>query len=173
MADEPKKRGWKKKPEQHHLTAAERQEMPRSDFALPGHGKGPKGAGAGSYPIEDEGHARAALSRVAANGTPAELRQRSELAGAVTIRVTGLDASALNGKLSHLPSAKRVVILKEEATRVTARAFPRVIGGGTLASDVADLAKGWLVEELHTEEGRLDEVFRSITMPDTTREEKA
>lgn len=111
--------------------------------------------------------------RVVANGTPAELRQRSELAGAVTIRVTGMEASALNGKLSHLPSAKRVVILKEEATRVTARAFPRVIGGGTLASDVADLAKGWLVEELHTEEGRLDEVFRNITMPDTTREEKA
>ena len=27
--------------------------------------------------------------------------------------------------------------------------------------------EGWKVEELHTEEGRLDEVFRSITMPDT------
>jgi len=28
------------------------------------------------------------------------------------------------------------------------------------------------IEELHTEEGRLDEVFRSITMPDTVTEEK-
>ena len=27
--------------------------------------------------------------------------------------------------------------------------------------------QGWRIEELHTEEGRLDEVFRSITMPDT------
>jgi ABC-2 type transport system ATP-binding protein len=26
------------------------------------------------------------------------------------------------------------------------------------------------VEEMHTEEGRLDEVFRSITMPDTAKE---
>jgi hypothetical protein len=26
---------------------------------------------------------------------------------------------------------------------------------------------GWKFEELHTEEGRLDEVFRRITLPDT------
>lgn len=46
--------------------------MPKSDFALPGKGEGPKGAGSGSYPIPDKGHAMAALSRVSANGTPAE-----------------------------------------------------------------------------------------------------
>ena len=28
-------------------------------------------------------------------------------------------------------------------------------------------ANCWQIEELHTEEGRLDEVFRSITLPDT------
>jgi hypothetical protein len=55
-----------------HLTAAERQAMPKSDFALPGEGKGPKGAGSGSYPIPDASHARNALSRVSANGTPEE-----------------------------------------------------------------------------------------------------
>ena len=55
------------------LTASRRQSMPKSDFALPGRGSGPKGAGSGSYPIEDEGHARAALSRGAANASPAEL----------------------------------------------------------------------------------------------------
>lgn len=54
------------------LTAAARQAMPASEFALPGKGEGPKGAGAGSYPIPDPAHARAALSRVSANGTPAE-----------------------------------------------------------------------------------------------------
>ena len=60
---------WKpKKP----LTAEERQEMPKADFALPGKGEGPKGAGAGSYPIPDESHARNALARVAQHGTAAE-----------------------------------------------------------------------------------------------------
>ena len=30
--------------------------------------------------------------------------------------------------------------------------------------------EGWKIEELHTEEGRLDEVFRAITLPDTVKE---
>jgi ABC-2 type transport system ATP-binding protein len=32
-------------------------------------------------------------------------------------------------------------------------------------------ANGWQVAELRTEEGRLDEVFRSITLPDTLKSE--
>ncbi len=60
---------WRKP---HHLTAEQRQKMPKSDFALPGKGEGPKGAGAGSYPIPDENHARNALARVAQHGTPEE-----------------------------------------------------------------------------------------------------
>ncbi len=54
------------------LSAAQRQSLPKSDFALPGRGSGPKGAGSGSYPIPDRGHAKAALSRGAANASPAE-----------------------------------------------------------------------------------------------------
>ena len=54
------------------LTAKGRQSLPRSDFALPGKGKGPKGAGAGSYPIPDRAHGRAALSRVSQFGTAGE-----------------------------------------------------------------------------------------------------
>lgn len=57
------------------LTAKKRQGLPRSDFALPGKGEGPKGAGAGSYPIPDRNHARAALSRVAQHGTPEEKKK--------------------------------------------------------------------------------------------------
>src|SRR5689334_2550876 len=54
------------------LTAKQRQRMPKSDFALPGKGEGPKGAGAGSYPIPDASHARNALARVAQHGTAEE-----------------------------------------------------------------------------------------------------
>src|SRR5207302_10378061 len=61
--------------------------------------------------------------KIVANGTPAELRQKSEWAGAVTLRVTGVNASAVNAKLGQLPTVKRAAILKEEATRVTARVF--------------------------------------------------
>lgn len=54
------------------LSAHERQELPKSDFALPGRGSGPKGAGAGSYPIPDESHARNALARVSQHGSAQE-----------------------------------------------------------------------------------------------------
>jgi hypothetical protein len=43
------------------LTAAKRQSLPASDFARPGKGEGPKGAGSGSFPIPDANHARKAL----------------------------------------------------------------------------------------------------------------
>jgi ABC-2 type transport system ATP-binding protein len=105
--------------------------------------------------------------RIVANGTPQELRQKSEWAGAVTLRVSGISASSLNQKLTQIPVVKRTTILREEATSVTARVFPKGNVNGTLASAIADAAQGWHIEELHTEEGRLDDVFRSITMPDT------
>ena len=54
------------------LTAKERHALPRGDFALPGHGEGSDHKGSGSYPIPDQSHARAALSRVAQHGSPAE-----------------------------------------------------------------------------------------------------
>jgi len=54
------------------LSAASRQKMKSSSFALPGKGEGKGGKGAGSYPIPDASHARNALARVAQHGTPAE-----------------------------------------------------------------------------------------------------
>jgi hypothetical protein len=54
------------------LSAAQRQRLPKSSFALPGKGEGPKGAGSGSYPIPDKSHARNALARVSQHGSPAE-----------------------------------------------------------------------------------------------------
>jgi hypothetical protein len=44
------------------LTTADRKKIPTGEFALPGR----------RYPVEDEAHARNALSRVAQDGTPAE-----------------------------------------------------------------------------------------------------
>jgi ABC-2 type transport system ATP-binding protein len=110
--------------------------------------------------------------RIVANGTPAELRQKSEWAGAVTLRVSGVTAAALNQALLQLSTVKRLNVLKEDAGGITARAFPKTSVNGELARSIAEAARGWHIEELHTEEGRLDEVFRSITMPDTATQEK-
>jgi ABC-2 type transport system ATP-binding protein len=105
--------------------------------------------------------------KIVANGTPQELRHKSEWAGAVTLRVSGINAAALNQKLIQLPTVKRMTIVEEKASSVTARVFPKGNINGVLATSIAEVAQGWHIEELHTEEGRLDEVFRSITMPDT------
>ncbi|EEF61273.1 ABC transporter ATP-binding protein [Pedosphaera parvula] len=112
--------------------------------------------------------------KVVANGTPQELRQKSEFAGAVTLRVSGVAANSLTQKLSQLPIVKRAVVVKEGAASVTVRVFPKTAGiNGALAEGITDTLQGWKIEELHTEEGRLDDVFRNITMPDTAKEKEA
>lgn len=108
--------------------------------------------------------------KVVANGTPEELRRKSEWAGAVTLRINGVAAGVVQDKLNHLRAAKKTTT-STIGTRVTATVFPRKAGDGDLTREVIEATSGWQVEELRTEEGRLDEVFRSITMPDTAGKE--
>lgn len=54
------------------ITMKQRKALPKGEFALPGKGAGAGGKGPGSYPVPDANHARSALSRVSANGSPAE-----------------------------------------------------------------------------------------------------
>ena len=98
--------------------------------------------------------------RVVANGTPAELRAMSALAGAVTLAAQGASAEKL-AALGRVEAAGRGF-----------RVFPRdKAAAAELARGVLGLAEreGWKLEELRTEEGQLDEVFRRITLPDTVK----
>jgi gliding motility-associated transport system ATP-binding protein len=111
--------------------------------------------------------------RIVANGTPQELRQKSEWAGAVTARLGGVHNGAVREKLSQLMLARKVVVLEENSSGVLVRVYPKQ-ASGELAWTIANLSRveKWTLQELHTEEGRLDEVFRTITMPDTVTENK-
>jgi ABC-2 type transport system ATP-binding protein len=55
-----------------------------------------------------------------------------------------------------------------------ARVYPERGRAGSLTRDVAQFAgaQPWKLEEMHTEEGRLDEVFRAITLPDTVKQQE-
>jgi len=108
--------------------------------------------------------------RVVANGTPLELRRKSKWAGAVTLRVNGMEAGAVQAQLKQIRSAQSVMT-ETSGARVTATVFPRPAGDGDLTREILAATGGWQVEELRTEEGRLDEVFRSITLPDTAAKE--
>lgn len=114
--------------------------------------------------------------QIVANGTPAELLQRSDNSGAVLVRIGGASGSDVSQRLSALPGARKALIITEEGSTVSARVFPKPDSrNGDLARSIAEtvIKENWKIEELHTEEGRLDEVFRSITLPDTTREERS
>jgi ABC-2 type transport system ATP-binding protein len=108
---------------------------------------------------------------IVANGTPAELKARSQTAGAVLIRARGLAPGILVERLSQVPGASRVEILGEADDRVEVRVYPDKAAGAILTRSVAEAAarEGWQLDEIHTEEGRLDEVFRTITLPDTIK----
>ena len=110
--------------------------------------------------------------QIVANGTPSQLRQKSDLAGAVLVRVSGIAGGELKDRLTQAGAGRKVLIVKEESSAVTARVYPKGSSvNGELARTVAEIATAqkWRVEELHTEEGRLDEVFRNITLPETVK----
>jgi ABC-2 type transport system ATP-binding protein len=108
---------------------------------------------------------------IVASGTPAELKARSAMAGAVHVRVRGMTAAVLSERLAQVPGAARVEVLGESDGRVEARVYADKTAGATLTRSVAEVAarEGWQLDEIHTEEGRLDEVFRTITLPDTVK----
>jgi ABC-2 type transport system ATP-binding protein len=107
---------------------------------------------------------------IVANGTPAQLKLRGETAGSVLLRVTGQPADAVKAKLGQLGLVRRVGVVAQSPAGAQLRVVPasREQAAETLAA-VADLVarEHWRVEELRAEEGRLDEVFRGLTMPDT------
>lgn len=94
------------------LTAKRRQGLPKSDFALPGKGEGPKGAGAGSYPIPDKRHAIDALSRASANATPTEQRT---IRAAVHRKYPGIQMGDESNAESR--TARRAMLYSHERSR--------------------------------------------------------
>ena len=116
--------------------------------------------------------------RIVANGTPDELKARSENAGAVDLTLSGATADAVKEKLTGMPIVHGFDILAADRSRVVLRAFPDKVAAqartGMLAGAIAELAarQNWRIEQLHTEEGKLDEVFRSLTLSDTLPREQ-
>ena len=108
--------------------------------------------------------------RVVANGTPDELKAKSEYAGTVTLRLGGVSASNASKRLSDLGEVGKTSTLDESDSAVTLRIFPQE---GTKRAELARAVVGcvtqenWQLEDFHTEEGRLDDVFRQLTISET------
>jgi ABC-2 type transport system ATP-binding protein len=104
-----------------------------------------------------------ARGRVVADGTPDELRARSDRHNTVTLRIPVELAARAEEVLRPLPevSAVETVSLANGAAEL----LIRPTDGQSIASEVgAALRRSDIqIEELHSERGRLDDVFRSIT----------
>jgi len=102
-----------------------------------------------------------AHGRILADGTPAELAERSRHHNAVRLGVAAADPR-VRDDLLRLPGVAAVESVSDgegEALMI----FPEK--GRTVVTHVADLARahGWEVAGLRVERGRLDDVFREIT----------
>jgi len=109
---------------------------------------------------------------IVANGTPAELKSRSDMAGAVHVQTSGVAGAALLEKLSNVSGVTRAEVISEANGRTEARAYPDKSNRNlNLTRTIAELAaqQHWQLDEIHTETGKLDEVFRAITLPDTVK----
>ncbi len=107
-----------------------------------------------------------AQGRIVLDDTPAGLKARSPAHGGVCVRVQKRVEQDVVRDLQPLPGVARVVLVEESASTLTVRIHPRAVEPGrTLAGEVIrDLGgRGWIVESIHVEEGRLDEVFRMVT----------
>ncbi len=105
-----------------------------------------------------------ARGRILADGTPAELAARSPYHNAVRVVLAAAGDPGIAGELAALPgvrSVERTSDSEGEGWWV----FPR--GKGPIVADVAELVRqrGWAVSGLRAERGRLDDVFRAVTLP--------
>jgi ABC-2 type transport system ATP-binding protein len=103
-----------------------------------------------------------AQGRIVADGTPEQLEARSRHHNAVSVRVRRDVAETARVAFGTLPAVER---LEEQAAgpSVQFTIFPRA--GRPVVEQVSELVRirGWSVDELFVERGRLDEVFRDIT----------
>ena len=102
--------------------------------------------------------------KLVSDGTPDELAARSRLHNALRLTVRGSSAENLSSMLEQLDAVRRVQVLNTDPNQTSLRIF--AAGEAALSAPISEFAykQGWSVQELYVERGRLDEVFRQITI---------
>src|ERR1700745_3959575 len=103
--------------------------------------------------------------KIVANGTPEELKAKSPFAGNVVVTVGNVSKAQLVPQIEAVKGVAKFWIVAEKPEQGTLQVVPR---GNVLPELLeAGTRNAWKIEHLDVEEGRLDDVFRSITLPDT------
>jgi gliding motility-associated transport system ATP-binding protein len=103
-----------------------------------------------------------AHGRVLADGTPAQLAQRSRHHNAVRLSMADGSDPNIRAEMAALPGVAAVEPVSDAEGDAL---FVLPHGGGPVVAEIADLARdrGWTITGLRVERGRLDDVFREIT----------
>lgn len=108
--------------------------------------------------------------KIVADGTPDQLKRRAPGADAVRVVIHGASAVAIREELGKISGVASVESSAADDGRFAGRVLPARKGSHEgLSREIAELAaaRSWKLEELHREEGRLDEMFRALTRSDT------
>ena len=107
---------------------------------------------------------------IVADGTPAQLLLRSPNAGHIHFRIRGLAGSGIAAEIKKLGPCADVETGEAGENHLVGRAIPRKAElGGDLAAAIYELcrSRALVLESLHEDTGKLDEVFRHITSAET------
>ena len=113
-----------------------------------------------------------AKGRIVADDTPERLMARSALHGAIRFTIKKGDGKDIVQNVNDIPEIEKSEVVNEDETEMTLRVFPK--GPPEPPADLILrhlLEKGFSVEAFFIEKGRLDEVFRMVTMPDSIERE--
>ena len=106
-----------------------------------------------------------ANGRVVSDGTPEELLRRSRTHNALRLGLARVeDAGGVIGKLKTVPGVAGAEVAARDGDALEVVVFPA--GHVPLAGPISEAvhANGWEVTGMHVERGRLDDVFREITV---------
>lgn len=109
---------------------------------------------------------------IVADGTPAQLLRRAPNAGHIHFRIRGLAGSGIAAEIKKLAPCADVESVEAGENHLVGRAVPRKAElGGELSAAIYEFcrARALVLESLHEDTGKLDEVFRHITSADTGR----
>jgi ABC-2 type transport system ATP-binding protein len=108
-----------------------------------------------------------ANGRLVADDTPANLKKRSELHGAVSLSVLTTTPKALLARTRRIEGVKSALVKTQKETSVDVRIFPEDPNTPMVDRVLSTLRQeGFEVSTAFVEEGNLAEVFRRITLHD-------
>lgn len=114
--------------------------------------------------------------KVVANGTPEELKQKAKFAGCYLATISsGPEPAKVSEKLKKIEEVTDVEFLSEKPVLQMRLHTVDKNGRAIISERIGEtvLREGWKLQELRREEGRLDDVFRDITLPDTLTKTEA